>query len=85
MTQGVGVAPEVRVVGDTLSMRGVLPPGMGRGTHVWISASTMNNGQVADILPAHEITLTGVGSPELHVSSIKKSGCPFPVAFESFH
>jgi hypothetical protein len=85
MALGVGVAPEVKIEGNSLSLRGVLPPGLKPGSHVWISASTMNDGQPADSLPAHEVTLTGIGSPELHLSSLKKTDGPFPVAFESFH
>jgi hypothetical protein len=84
---GTGLLPVVTVQGNTISVRGTLPPGYSAGDQLYVSAATQAPGAstAADDLAPHSVRLAGVSSPALDFSSVKKSDGPFAVAFESFH
>ena len=85
---GAGLSPKVTVAGDTLSMEGTLPEGYRPGGRVYLSAAVQRGaGPAADVLQvsARAFTLSGVASPEEHLSSLTPKEGPFPVLFETFH
>jgi hypothetical protein len=86
---GAGVQPRVKVDGDTISIQGTLPPGYTAGASVFLSASTAQAGGTApsamDRISQQPVKLSGVTSPEVHLSSVNKQSGPFSVVFETFH
>lgn len=88
ITFGPGVQPEVKVSGDTISMQGTLPDGYKAGDQIFLSAAVQAPGtppSVVDRVSAQRVKLAGLASPEVHLSSLKKSDGPFPVVYEAFH
>jgi hypothetical protein len=85
---GPGVQPEVKVSGNTISMQGTLPNGYKAGEQVFVSAAVQAPGTppaVVDKVSPQQIKLAGLSSPEVHLSSLRRSDGPFPVVFEAFH
>lgn len=88
IASGAGVSPAVKIEGDTLSVEGTLPAGYKPGDRVFVYAAVRTAGpapETAGRIRPHEVQLTGLGSPEVHLSSIKKADGPFPVIYEAFH
>jgi hypothetical protein len=85
---GPGVQPEVKVSGNTISMQGTLPDGYKAGEQIFLSAAVQASGtppSIVEQVSAHSIKLAGLASPEVHLSSLKKSDGPFSVVYETFH
>jgi hypothetical protein len=74
VASGVGVSPGVKVDGETLSIQGILPPGLAEPVSV-----------SADGIAGEPVNLSGWHSPEVHFSSLKPQDGPFPIVYESFH
>jgi hypothetical protein len=85
---GPGVQPEVKINGDTISMQGTLPDGYKAGEQIFLSAAVQASGTppaIVDRVSAHPVKLAGLASPQVHLSSLKKSDGPFSVVYETFH
>jgi len=89
---GAGVMPAVTVSGNTISMQGTLPAGYKTGDRLFVSATTQPPATtpgapavIADRVAPNPVKLAGLTSPEVHLSSLKKTDGPFAVAFEAFH
>jgi hypothetical protein len=85
---GPGVVPEVKASGNTISIRGVLPPAFQVTDHLAVSAEAETPGNppvTVDRVPPREIKLSGIRSPEMHLSSLTRKDGPFTIAYESFH
>ena len=85
---GNGVSSTVKVEGNAISLQGTLPSGYKTGDQIYVSAavqSTANPSVAAGALKARSITLSGLNSPAVHLSAIKRGDGPFPVAYEAFH
>ena len=84
---GSGVLPSVAVQGNTISIRGTLPAGYHTDESLYVSAATQAPGTptAADEILPRAVKLTGVGSPVLDFSSVRKQDGPWAVAYESFH
>jgi hypothetical protein len=84
---GPGVSGGVKVSGNAISIQGALPATMQAGERVAISADVQAPGatDMVDRIAPHQVTLAGIRSPEVHLSSLKRTDGPFPVIYESFH
>jgi hypothetical protein len=95
---GQGISPTVKVDGSTISVEGTLPAGYKSGDSIFVSASVQSPGSAqtpgsqgpapqvtADQVAPHPVKLSGLVSPAVDLSSLKKQDGPFPVAYESFH
>ena len=88
MAGGPGVAQSVKVDGNTIVAQGTLPPGLNAGMKISVYAETEapgTPGAPAVRLAAQSVTLSGVRSPEIRFSTVKREDGPYAVAFESFH
>ena len=88
IASGPGVSPAVKVEGNTISLQGTLPSALKSGEQVAISAEAFS--QVASPIFVNQaapkqVTLSGIRSPEVDLSSVKRQDGPFTVIFESFH
>ena len=83
---GTGLAPQVNVEGNTLSIQGTLPEGYKPGDVLYVSAAVQapQEHTLAQIAP-HAVKLAGIASPEVHFSTLPKDSGPWPVVFEAFH
>jgi hypothetical protein len=80
----------VTVGGNTISMRGMLPPALTAGTRINVFADVAAIGSggasvTSDRVPARAVTLAGIARPEADLSSITRQDGPFPIVYESFH
>ncbi len=85
---GTGLSPKISVDGNTLSFEGTLPEGYQAGDRIYLSAAVQGSGDKAAYpvrIAPHSFTLAGIGSPEVHFSSLTRKDGPFPVVFETFH
>ncbi len=85
---GPGVSPIVKTNGNTISMQGVLPAALKRTHQFAVYADVQTPGTPAttvDQIPPHAVTLSGIRSPEVKLSSVKRQEGPFTIAYESFH
>jgi hypothetical protein len=85
---GSGIAPGVKVEGNSLSMHGTLPEGFKAGDRIFVSAAVQTPGTPAvtvDQLPAQQVQLAAIGSPAVDFSAVKKQDGPFAVMYEAFH
>jgi hypothetical protein len=85
---GPGVSPGVKVDGNTISLQGTLPPSFKSGDRIAVYADVTGPGTpgtTVDEVPPHAVKLTGIQSPELDLSAVKKQDGPFAVAYESFY
>lgn len=76
---GPGVSPEVVVEGNSITIRGVLPPGVRAGSQLYVAVGSA----AADA--AQPVRLAGLSSPEMDLATIKKQDGAFPVIYESFY
>jgi hypothetical protein len=88
---GPGVAPAVKVNGNTISVQGMLPPALSGSDHVAVSA-TASPAAAAGATPApasqvgpKTVPLSGIHSAAVDLSAVKKQDGPFAVAYEAFH
>jgi hypothetical protein len=85
---GPGIGPQVKVDGNTLTMQGTLPAGYKAGDQIFVSAAAQAGGGAPDLatrVGAQPVKLTGLGSPEVDLSSAKKEDGPFPAVYQAFH
>jgi len=85
---GPGIQPEVKISGNTISVKGILPDGYGPGDSIFLTAAVQTPGSpptTVDQVAPHSIKLAALTSPSVHLSSIKKADGPFPVVYEVFH
>jgi hypothetical protein len=84
---GSGVLPAVTVAGNTISIQGTLPAEFHEGDRIALrgSAGGSGNSEPAGEAPPRTVKLTGIRSPAVHLSSLKRQDGPFPVVYESFH
>jgi len=73
---GPGVSPGVNVDGNTISLRGTLPVALRGADRVEV--------RVNDQAP-RAVTFSGIRSPEVDLSALKREDGPFPVLYEAFH
>jgi hypothetical protein len=89
---GRGVYPQVKVSGNTLAVRGVLPGPLANMTSVRVFADASSApaagmgmpGPVVDDVAPRAVELTGLRSPEVDFSNVS-SATVFPVVYEAFH
>ena len=85
---GSGVFPKARISGNSITIEGVLPAALRAAKQVSVSAEVVTDGEHAKVverLPPHAVRLSGIRSPEVHLSSAKRKDGPFAVVYESFH
>ena len=85
---GNGVSPTVTVEGNIISVQGTLPGGYKAGDQVYVSAAVQSMANLsvpAGRFKARSVKLSGLNSPAVHLSGVKRGDGPFPVAYEAFH
>ena len=85
---GPGASPQVKVEGNTLTLQGDASRRVTRReTSVFVSAAACRAGssQPASRVPAQQVNLGALASPEVDLSSAKKEDGPFPVVYQAFH
>jgi len=88
ITFGKGVAHKVETSGNTITLEGVLPPALIGAGLVDVAVETeteKRQGGTVQLLSPHSVHLSGIRSPEIHLSSVTRKDGPFPLAYESFH
>lgn len=87
-TSGSGVSPDVRVNGNTIRMRGVVPARLDQKGSIRVAAesrSTADAEAAGDQVPVTEVPLTNIRSPRVDLSAIRRQDAPLPVLYEAFH
>src|SRR5215510_3037329 len=85
---GAGVSRNVKVVGNSISLQGTLPAAFKAGDQIAVYADVVAPGTppaTVDEVTPHTVTLNGIRSPEVDLSSVKRQDGPFPIIYESFH
>ncbi len=84
---GSGASPQVKVEGTTLTLQATLPAGFKAGDQVYLSAAAVPAGssEPASRVPAQQVKLGALASPEVDLSSANKEDGPFPVVYQAFH
>lgn len=82
---GEGLVPDVNVERDTITLKGTLPAGVHAGSKIYVSASVESSAGAPSHMAAQPVQLVGLGSPEMHLASMKKQDGAFPVIYESFY
>jgi len=85
---GAGVSRRVQVNGNTITLQGILPAALHGAQPVAVHAEVIGTGdpeQTVAKLPSHNLNLSGIRSPEVHLSSLTRKNGPFAVVYESFH
>jgi len=87
IASGPGAEPEVTVNGNTISIKGILPSELSGATQIAVSADVASSGSTTPTswVARRGVSLNGIRSPEVDLSSAKKSDGPFPVVYEGFH
>ena len=88
VTFGSGVSHKVETSGNTISLQGVLPPALLGAGLVDVALETgaeRRTEETVKLLSPHSVHLSGIRSPEIHLSSITRKEGPFALAYESFH
>ena len=87
IASGPGVSQAVKVEGNTISLQGTLPAALKSGAQVAVSAEVSSGTPptVVNKMAPKPIMLSGIRSPEVDLSSVKREDGPFSVIFESFH
>ena len=77
----------MKTSGNTISLQGILPTAFTSGEQIAIFADvqTPNAQAVSDQIPLRAVSLSGVRSPQVDLSSVKRQDGPFTVVYESFH
>lgn len=84
---GPGVARSVKVMGNSISIQGVLPAALRGAKEIAVSgdASSADSEVPATQIPVRVVALKGIHNPEAHLSALKPQDGPFPVVYEAFH
>ena len=82
---GPGVSPSVKIEGNKLSIKGMLPPGFKSGDNILVNADVGTPGNMTGYARPESVMLDGIQSAELDLSTVKKQDGPFTIAYESFH
>jgi hypothetical protein len=88
VASGPGVSPKVTVDANTISIQATLPAALKDGNRVTVDADSTGPGAAdehAGLVPRQVVKLSGIQSPELDLSAVKRTDGPFAVAFEAFH
>jgi hypothetical protein len=87
VVSGPGVGSDVTVDGNTISIKGILPPELAGAKELGWSAdvSTGTPSAAASGVWVKSTALAGLRAPELDLSSATRKDGPFPVAYEAFH
>ena len=88
IASGPGVSPNVKVDGNTISLRGTLPAAFKAGDQIAVYADTAAPGTpptTVDQVSPQAVMLSGIRSPEVDLSSVKRQDGPFAIIYESFH
>jgi hypothetical protein len=87
IVSGAGAEPDVTVAGNTISLKGILPTELSGakevGVSVDVAAGTPPSSTSA--VWVKSVSLAGIRSPEIDLSSTTKRDGPFPVVYEGFH
>ena len=84
---GPGVSRKVKVSGNTITLQGVFPTALRGGEQVAVYAEAVTPRKVEPgvHLSPHVVRLSGIRSPEVHLSSLTRKDGPFGVVYEAFH
>jgi len=85
---GSGVLAQVAANGDAFTIEGTLPAGYKEGDEIFVSAAVQTPGnppQSIDKIAPHAVKVTGLRSPAVDLSAVKRQDGPFSVVFEAFH
>ena len=85
---GNGVSPTASVEGNRISMQGTLPEEYKAGDQIYVSGavrSTANPATPAGRMQARAVKLSGLSSPAVHLSAVKREDGPFLLVYEAFH
>lgn len=88
IASGPGVSPNVRLEGNTISLQGTLPAAFKAGDQIAIYADVAAPGTpptTVDQVSPQPVTLSGIRSPEVDLSAVKRQDGPFSIIYESFH
>ena len=87
VASGSGAEPEVTVNGNTISIKGILPSELSGATRLSFIADASSSGSQTPTswVARRGVSLDGIRSPEVDLSTAKKSDGPFPVVYEGFH
>ena len=88
IASGPGVSPNVKVDGNTISLQGTLPTAFKAGDQIAVYADVTAPGTppaIVNHIPPQALTLSGIRSPEVDLSSVKRRDGPFTIIYESFH
>jgi hypothetical protein len=84
---GPGVFPNATISGNTISLQGTLPAAFKSGDQIAAYAEVLRGtpSTTVDGVSPQPLTLSGVRSPEVDLSSVKRQDGPFAIIYESFH
>jgi hypothetical protein len=85
---GQGLSHRVKTSGNTIVLEGVLPVALRGAEQVAVHAEVVAPGspeQIVERLSPHVVRLSGIRSPEVHLSSLTRKDGPFAIIYESFH
>jgi hypothetical protein len=89
---GSGVSRKVKVSGNTITLQGVLPDALRGAGQVAVYAEAdaprkdePKKSEPGAQLSPHVVRLSGIHSPEVHLSSLTRKDGPFGVVYEAFH
>ena len=85
---GFGVSGNARAIGNTITLQGVLPKTLLDSGKIKLSARVLVRDEeepTAEALTPDVIDLSGMRSPEVHLSSLTLKDKPLSMAYEAFH
>ena len=88
ITSGAGVSPSVKLDGNTISIQGTLPAVFKAGDQIAVYADVATPGTppaTVDQVSPRPVTLSGIRTPEVDLSALKRQDGPFSIIYESFH
>jgi hypothetical protein len=87
VASGLGVSRKVKIIGNRIIIQGALPEKFKGIEQAAVSAEAIapGNPKPTDRLLPHLVRLAGIGTPEVHFSSMTRNDGSFALAYESFH
>ena len=83
---GAGVSRKVLASGNSITLQGILPSELREGEELSVWGEVAPHGDTKpQQIASRTVRLTGIRSPEVHLSSLTRKDGPFAVAYESFH
>ena len=85
---GPGLSRKVAVSGNTITLHGLLPKSLVEAGALKVGAQVMVRGEekaTTEQLTPDTAHLSGMRSPEVHLSSLARTDGPFAMLYESFH